>query len=104
MLIPFVIRGPWCSALGAEQIAALLQESLRSGTIESKDPERVGVDTAVQENADARFTYRAIEKLLDLPNAKVSECAGTIGGWPSAAPSWTGAIRTRVSSSAPGGN
>jgi IS5 family transposase len=85
-----------------------LRESLRSGTIETNDPERV-VDTTVQEKAvahptDARFTHRAIEKLLDLPNARVSDCARTIGGWPSAPPSWTGAIRTRISSSAPGGN
>ena len=53
----------------------LLQESLsvahRSGAIETKDLERVVVDTTVQEKAiahptDARLTHRAIEKLVDL--------------------------------------
>jgi len=77
--------------------------------IETKNPERVVVDTTVQEKAvahptDARLAHRAIEKLLDLPNARVSDCTRTIGGWPSAPPSWSGAIHTRISSSAPGGN
>jgi hypothetical protein len=49
-----------------------LQESLsvahRSGAIQTKDLERVVVDTTVQEKAiahptDARLTHRAIEKL-----------------------------------------
>ncbi len=65
----------WRQRLGEEQIAALLQESLsvahRSGAIETKDLERVVVDTTVQEKAiahptDARLTHRAIEKLVDL--------------------------------------
>jgi IS5 family transposase len=65
----------WRQRLGEEQIAALLQESLsvahRAGAIETKDLERVVVDTAVQEKAvahptDARLTHRAIEKLVDL--------------------------------------
>jgi transposase, IS5 family len=65
----------WRQRLGEEQIAALLQESLsvahRSGAIESKDLERVVVDTTVQEKAnahptDARLTHRAIEKLVAL--------------------------------------
>jgi transposase, IS5 family len=52
-----------------------LQESLsvahRSGALETKDLERVVVDTTVQEKAithptDARLTHRAIEKLVDL--------------------------------------
>ena len=43
----------------------------RSGAIETKDLERVVVDTTVQEKAiahptDARLTHRAIEKLVDL--------------------------------------
>src|SRR6201984_3212351 len=63
----------WRQRLGEEQIAALLQESLsvahRTGAIESKDVERVVVDTTVQEKAiahptDARLTHRAIEKLV----------------------------------------
>ena len=64
----------WRQRLGEEQIAALLQESLsvahRTGAIESKDLERVVVDTTVQEKAiahptDARLTHRAIEKLVE---------------------------------------
>jgi transposase, IS5 family len=65
----------WRQRLGEEQIAALLQESLsvahRSGAIETKDLQRVVVDTTVQEKAiahptDARLIHRAIEKLVDL--------------------------------------
>ena len=65
----------WRQRLGEEQIAALLQESLsvahRAGAIETKDLERVVVDTTVQEKAvahptDARLTHRAIEKLIGL--------------------------------------
>jgi transposase, IS5 family len=65
----------WRQRLGEEQIAALLQESLsvahRAGAIDTKDLERVVVDTTVQEKAvahptDARLTHRAIEKLVDL--------------------------------------
>jgi IS5 family transposase len=65
----------WRQRLGEEQIAALLQESLavahRTGAIETKDLERVVVDTTVQEKAvahptDARLNYRAIEKLVEL--------------------------------------
>ena len=59
----------WRQRLGEEQIAALLQESLsvahRAGALETKDLERVVVDTTVQEKAvahptDARLTHRAI--------------------------------------------
>ena len=66
VLIPFVIRKRslvfcawrgWRQQLGEEQIAALLQESLsgaqRTGVIETKDLERVVVDTTVQEKAIA---------------------------------------------------
>ncbi|MDB5618908.1 MAG: putative transposase [Tardiphaga sp.] len=65
----------WRQRLGEEQLAALLQESLavahRSGALQTKDLERVVVDTTVQEKAvahptDARLTHRAIEKLVDL--------------------------------------
>src|SRR5713226_7981553 len=65
----------WRQRLGEEQIAAQLQESLsvahRCGAIQTKDLERVVVDTTVQEKAiahptDARLTHRAIEKLVDL--------------------------------------
>src|SRR5579872_2863070 len=65
----------WRQRLGEEQLVALLQESLsvahRTGAIETKDLERVVVDTTVQEKAiahptDARLIHRAIEKLVDL--------------------------------------
>src|SRR6476646_8324504 len=65
----------WRQRLGEEQIAALVQESLsvahRTGAIETKELERVVVDTTVQEKAiahpsDARLMHRAIEKLVDL--------------------------------------
>jgi len=65
----------WRQRLGEAQIVALLQESLsvahRTGAIETKDLERVVVDTTVQEKAiahpsDARLMHRAIEKLVDL--------------------------------------
>jgi len=65
----------WRERLGEEQIAALLQESLsvayRIGAIDTKDLERVAIDTTVQEKAiahptDARLTHRAIEKLVEL--------------------------------------
>src|SRR5262249_44967172 len=65
----------WRQRLGEEHIAALLQESLsvahRTGAIDTKDLERVAIDTTVQEKAiahptDARLTHRAIEKLVEL--------------------------------------
>src|SRR6478752_6545759 len=65
----------WRQRLGEEQLVALIQESLsvahRTGAIESKDLERVVVDTTVQEKAiahptDARLTHRAITKLVGL--------------------------------------
>ena len=61
--------------MGEDKLAALLQESLsvshRNGVTETKDLERVMVDTTVQEKAvahptDARLTHRAIEMLVDL--------------------------------------
>ena len=61
----------WGSWRDGEQIAALLQESLsvahRTGAIESKDLERVVVDTTVQEKAiahptDARRMRRTISR------------------------------------------
>ena len=69
----------WRQRLGEEQIAALLQESLsvahRTGAIDTKDLERVAIDTTVQEKAiahptDARLTHRAIEKLVELAKRK----------------------------------
>src|SRR5215470_6412349 len=65
----------WRQRLGEEHLAALLQESLavahKTGAIETKDLERVAVDTTVQPKAiahptDARLLYRAIEKLVAL--------------------------------------
>jgi IS5 family transposase len=63
----------WRQRLGEEQLVALLQESLsvahKTGAMESKDLERVVVDTTVQPKAvahptDARLTHRALEKLV----------------------------------------
>ena len=65
----------WRQRLGEEQLLALLQESLsvahRTGAIETRDLERVAVDTTVQPKAiahptDARLMHRALEKLVRL--------------------------------------
>jgi len=65
----------WRQRLGEEQLLALIQESLsvahKMGAIESKDLERVAVDTTVQPKAiahptDARLNHRALEKLVAL--------------------------------------
>src|SRR5206468_93062 len=65
----------WRQRLGEEQLVALLQESLsvahKTGAVESKDLERVAVDTTVQPKAiahptDARLMHRALEKLVRL--------------------------------------
>ena len=65
----------WRQRLGEEHLAALLQESLsvahKTGALETKDLERVVVDTTVQPKAvahptDARLMHRAIEKLVAL--------------------------------------
>jgi transposase, IS5 family len=65
----------WRQRLGAEELVALLQESLsvahKLGALATKDLERVVVDTTVQPKAiahptDARLCHRALEKLVDL--------------------------------------
>jgi transposase, IS5 family len=65
----------WRQRLGEEQLAALIQESLsvahKTGALETKDLERVAVDTTVQPKAvahptDARLMHRALEKLVKL--------------------------------------
>ena len=65
----------WRQRLGEEQLVALIQESLsvahKTGAIETKDLERVVVDTTVQPKAiahptDARLMHRALEKLVRL--------------------------------------
>jgi IS5 family transposase len=65
----------WRQRLGEEQLAALIQESLsvghKTGALETKDLERVAVDTTVQPKAvahptDARLVHRALEKLVNL--------------------------------------
>jgi len=64
----------WRQRLGAEQLVALIQESLsvahKTGALASRDLERVVVDTTVQPKAiahptDARLCHRALEKLVD---------------------------------------
>jgi IS5 family transposase len=65
----------WRRRLGEEQLVALLQESLsvahKTGALETKDLQRVAVDTTVQPKAiahptDARLMHRALEKLVAL--------------------------------------
>lgn len=65
----------WRGRLGAEQIAALIQESLavahKTGALATKDLQRVVVDTTVQPKAiahptDARLMHRALIKLVKL--------------------------------------
>ena len=65
----------WRQRLGAEQLVALIQESLsvahKTGALASRDLERVVVDTTVQPKAiahptDPRLCDRALEKLVDL--------------------------------------
>jgi IS5 family transposase len=73
-------------------LAALLQESLsvahKTGALETKDLERVVVDTTVQPKAvahptDARLMYRAIEKRVAPAKRHGVPCARAISGWPS---------------------
>jgi transposase, IS5 family len=65
----------WRQRLGEEQLVALIQESLsvahKTGALETKDLQRVAVDTTVQPKAiahptDARLMHRALEKLVTL--------------------------------------
>lgn len=65
----------WRQRMGEEKLEALLQESLsiahRTGALNTRDLERVAVDSTVQPKAiahpnDARLTHRAIEKLAAL--------------------------------------
>ena len=65
----------WRQRLGEEQLVALIQESLsvahKTGALETRDLERVAVDTTVQPKAvahptDARLMHRAIVKLVAL--------------------------------------
>ena len=65
----------WRQRLGEEQLVALIQESLavahKTGALETRDLERVVVDTTVQPKAiahptDARLCHRALQKLVDL--------------------------------------
>lgn len=65
----------WRQRLGEDALVALLQESLavahKTGAIETRDLERVAIDTTVQPKAiahptDARLMHRALVKLVDL--------------------------------------
>jgi IS5 family transposase len=80
----------WRQRLGEEQIAALSQESLsvayRTKAIETKDLERVVVDTTVHEKAvahptDARLIQRAIEKLVVLSKREGVELRQRMAGF-----------------------
>src|SRR6478752_3409631 len=74
----------WRQRLGEEQLVALIQESLsvahKTGAI-GPSPSSSGS-----------------------PSAIVCRCARAICAWPSAPPSWSAAIPTLISSSAPGAN
>ena len=77
------------------------QESLsvghKTGALETKDLERVAVDTTVQPKAithptDAGLMHRALQKLVELGQAPSGRAAPrAICGWPSEPPSWSGA-------------
>ena len=65
----------WRQRLGEDQLVALIQESLsvghKTGALETKDLERVAVDTTVQPKAithptDAGLMHRALQKLVKL--------------------------------------
>ncbi|MEF2072545.1 IS5 family transposase [Consotaella aegiceratis] len=65
----------WRQRLGEERLTALLQESLsvahRTGALQTRDLERVALDTTVQPKAvahptDARLIHKAIDKLAAL--------------------------------------
>lgn len=65
----------WRQRLGEEQLVALIQESLsvahKTGALETRDLQRVAVDTTVQPKAvahptDARLMHRALVKLVAL--------------------------------------
>src|SRR5690349_21010623 len=65
----------WRQRLGEEHLIALIQESLsvahKTGALETKDLQRVAVDTTVQPKAvahptDARLMHRALERLVVL--------------------------------------
>ena len=102
----------WRQRLGEEQLVALIQESLsvahKTGAIGPKDLERVAVDTTVQPKADCASDRRAADasgasrSSSGSPSATACRCARAICAWPSAPPSWSAAIPTPISSSAPG--
>ena len=100
----------WRGRLGEDELAALIQESLsvghKTGALETKDLERVAVDTTVQPKAiahptDAGLMHRRWRSWLSSPSATGSSCARAICGSPSAPPSWSGATATPISSSVP---
>ena len=104
----------WRQRLGEEQLAALIQESLsvahKTGAIETKDLERVAVDTTVQPKAiahptDAGLMRRALEKLVKLAKRHGVELRQSylIYGSPSGLPSWSGATAMPISSSVSAG-
>ena len=103
----------WRQRLAEEQLVALIQESLsvahKTGAIGPRDLERVVVDTTVQPKAiahptDARLLHRAITKLVGLAKRNRVRLRQATCAWRSAPPSWSAAIPTRTSSSAPGAN
>ena len=101
----------WRQRLGEEQLVALIQESLsvahKTGAIETRDLERVVMDTTVQPKAiahptDARLMHRALEKLVRLARRGGFRFVRAMSGSPSARQSRSGATPMRISSSACG--
>src|SRR5205809_4062411 len=100
----------WRQRLGEEHLVALLQESLsvahKTGALATRDLERVVVDTTVQPKAiahptDARLCHRALENWSIWRDATMCRYGRATGASPSARRSWSGATRTRTSSSEP---
>src|SRR3984893_5928997 len=90
----------WRQRLGEEQLVALIQESLsvahKTGALETKDLQRVVVDTTVQPKAiahptDARLMHRALEKLVGLAKNAGVKLRQSYARVPSAPPSWSAA-------------
>src|SRR5205823_13772887 len=99
--------------LGEAQLVALIQESLsvahKTGTLATRDLERVVVDTTVQPKAIAHRLTRgyAIARCKSWsisPSALECDCGRAIVGWPSAPRSWSAAIPMPTSSIGRGEN
>src|SRR5262249_38729591 len=102
----------WRQRVGAEQLVALIQESLsvahKTGALASRDLERVVVDTTVQPKRSPIRPTRgcAIAPWKNWSIGRGATRCGygrATGGSPSAPRSWSGATPMRTSSNGPGG-